>query len=158
MGILKLIGEGHEEPEIIKKLLDVEFFKERPSYPMAPPEGLILFDCKYKDVNFEIPDDANSFFIEKIICDLNSKQILRQKLISSFTLNLKKSILKNDKYIVKRDFRKKTKLRVKIEKSYLNHLKGKKIMMCPKELEAKKAKKKAEKLKKKLLYEQNFKK
>jgi hypothetical protein len=139
MGVLKLIGQGIEEPEIIEKLLDVNYFKERPGYPLASPNNLVLYDCKYKDVDFNIPEGANKVFLENFIFDLYNQQVLRLKLITSIAQNYKESILKDSNVQIKKIFKKKLKKRTTIEVAYKNHIIGKKNkMMTPAELQKQK--------------------
>lgn len=146
MGVLKLVGEGIEKPEIISKLLDTTYFKERPTYPLASPNNLILFDCKYKDVNFYIPEGANQFFLEQFIFNLYNEQVLRLKLISSIAQNYKNNILENNTIKIKKVFKKKLKKRRTIEESYKNHVYGKKnLMVKPSEKNKLKKKKKMKK-------------
>ncbi|KAJ8706284.1 hypothetical protein PYW08_010910 [Mythimna loreyi] len=47
MGVLLLIGEGKEAPEVISELLDVEKHPRKPQYNMALDVPLNLFHCSY---------------------------------------------------------------------------------------------------------------
>lgn len=47
VAILFLIGRGHEQPEIITELLDVEKTPRRPIYEMAHDIPLVLYDCEF---------------------------------------------------------------------------------------------------------------
>ncbi|KAF9407452.1 hypothetical protein HW555_012530 [Spodoptera exigua] len=47
MGVLLLIGQGKEAPEVIKELLDVEKNPRKPQYNMALDLPLNLFHCSY---------------------------------------------------------------------------------------------------------------
>ncbi|KAG7694410.1 hypothetical protein KL930_003729 [Ogataea haglerorum] len=47
MSILILVGQELEEPEIVRKLLDVKLFPSRPNYTIASPLPLVLYDCEF---------------------------------------------------------------------------------------------------------------
>ena len=131
MGVLRLVGEGLEKPEVIKQLLDLEHYKERPGYQLAPPEGLILYDCKYDNLKFEIPSESNSEFLERLLVDLYERQMLKLKLIGSIAQSFKANILNDNKFMLKRIKKKKTKRRKTIKESYENHMRGMKDMIKP---------------------------
>ncbi|XP_057314732.1 tRNA pseudouridine(38/39) synthase-like isoform X2 [Hydractinia symbiolongicarpus] len=58
--VLILIGLGHEKPEILDYLLDVEKCPKRPQYGMASDVPLVLFDCTYDDnVKWIYEQDCN---------------------------------------------------------------------------------------------------
>ena len=131
MGLLRLVGEKTEKPDIISKLLDITFFKERPGYQLAEAENLVLFDCKYKDIEFQIPKGANEKFLESLMFKLYHEQMLKIKLIGSIIQNFKESVLKKDQYKIKKVIKKKNKKKKTIEESYKNFLYGKKNFMVP---------------------------
>lgn len=49
VAVLLLIGQGHEQPEIIDKLVNIEEFPSRPTYNMAHDIPLVLYDCEFPD-------------------------------------------------------------------------------------------------------------
>lgn len=49
MGIMLLIGQRLEKPDIVQKLLDVEKFPCKPVYDMADDVPLVLYDCKFDE-------------------------------------------------------------------------------------------------------------
>ncbi|XP_032683103.1 tRNA pseudouridine(38/39) synthase [Odontomachus brunneus] len=57
MGILLLVGQRKEEPEIILKLLDIENCPQKPQYNMAHEIPLNLWYCNYKDVEWIIDEN-----------------------------------------------------------------------------------------------------
>ncbi|CAH2056220.1 unnamed protein product, partial [Iphiclides podalirius] len=61
MGVLILIGQGHETPDIINELLDVEKNPRKPQYNMALDIPLNLFHCSYdlEETSEWIYDDGN---------------------------------------------------------------------------------------------------
>ncbi|KAI6654291.1 hypothetical protein LOD99_690 [Oopsacas minuta] len=52
MGVLTLVGQGRESPDVIDYLLDVEACKAKPNYSPATPDGLILYDSGFEDINW----------------------------------------------------------------------------------------------------------
>ncbi|XP_063791568.1 tRNA pseudouridine(38/39) synthase [Pseudophryne corroboree] len=52
MGVLFLIGQGKEEPEIIRELMDVEKNPRKPQYNMAVEFPLVLYDCRFDDMQW----------------------------------------------------------------------------------------------------------
>ncbi|KAK9460236.1 pseudouridine synthase [Lipomyces oligophaga] len=48
MGVLFLVGDGHEKPQVIQDLLDVKRFPSRPVYDMASDFPLVLYNCEYE--------------------------------------------------------------------------------------------------------------
>uniref|UniRef100_A0ABD2XFS0 Pseudouridine synthase I TruA alpha/beta domain-containing protein n=1 Tax=Trichogramma kaykai TaxID=54128 RepID=A0ABD2XFS0_9HYME len=69
MGILLLIGERNEKPEVIKELLDVEKCQRKPQYCLAHYIPLNLFSVEYDNTNWYI--DTEEF--EKVIKDLQEE-------------------------------------------------------------------------------------
>ncbi|XP_011684907.1 PREDICTED: tRNA pseudouridine(38/39) synthase [Wasmannia auropunctata] len=57
MGILLLVGQRKEEPEIILKLLDIETCPQKPQYNMAHQVPLNLWYCDYESVNWFIDEN-----------------------------------------------------------------------------------------------------
>ena len=129
MGVLRLVGEKTEKPDIVSKLLDITYFKERPGYHLASANNLVLFDCKYKDLKFEIPTGANHKFLQVLMYSLYHDQMLKLRLIGSIAQNFKNSILGDKQFKIKKVITKKTKRKKTIEESYKNHLYGKSNLM-----------------------------
>ncbi|KAI1280573.1 tRNA pseudouridine(38/39) synthase [Halotydeus destructor] len=98
VAVLLLVGEGYEQPDIIKKLLDIETNPRKPQYNMALEHPLNLFDCRYEeeeDMNWVVDDTAltdtvshlQSLWSEnavkcqmikrmlEVLCNLGTKQI-----------------------------------------------------------------------------------
>lgn len=48
MAILILVGQGREDPTVIRKLLDVEKNPRKPQYSLANDVPLNLYECLYK--------------------------------------------------------------------------------------------------------------
>ncbi|XP_063234534.1 tRNA pseudouridine(38/39) synthase [Bacillus rossius redtenbacheri] len=68
MGILLLVGEGKEQPEIIKQLLDVENYPRKPQYCLASDFPLNLFHCEFEHSDWCV-DSQN---IAEVITTLQS--------------------------------------------------------------------------------------
>ena len=52
VAVLFLIGQGKEEPGVIKELLDIEKHPCKPQYTMASELPLVLFECEYDDLEW----------------------------------------------------------------------------------------------------------
>ncbi|KAJ1915012.1 pseudouridine synthase deg1 [Mycoemilia scoparia] len=92
MGILFLVGQGYEQPEIVDQLLDVKNLKGKPQYEMASDLPLVLADCAFdpNDVSwiyYRVADDDMTGLIslDKSISqswqELNTKAILSTELL-----------------------------------------------------------------------------
>lgn len=70
MAVLFRVGEGSEEPQIIKEML--VHSGQKPQYELASEIGLILYDCVFESVEFPIDynDSGNSKSLGKIYEDL----------------------------------------------------------------------------------------
>lgn len=53
VAILFLVGQGHEDPNVVKDLLDVQKVPSRPVYEMASDAPLVLWDCIFPDLQGE---------------------------------------------------------------------------------------------------------
>ncbi|KAK9339982.1 pseudouridine synthase [Lipomyces starkeyi] len=49
MGVLLLVGQGLEKPDIVEKLLDVKQYPCKPIYDMASDTPLVLYNCEFGD-------------------------------------------------------------------------------------------------------------
>jgi tRNA pseudouridine38/39 synthase len=52
MSVLFLVGQGHEEPEVIRDLLDIEKIPSKPDFPMASDLPLVLYDCHFREMDW----------------------------------------------------------------------------------------------------------
>lgn len=57
MGVLFLIGQGNEKPEIILELLDIEKYPRKPQYNLAHEIPLNLWYCEYDTMEWYIDKD-----------------------------------------------------------------------------------------------------
>ncbi|XP_015124476.1 tRNA pseudouridine(38/39) synthase isoform X2 [Diachasma alloeum] len=57
MGILLLVGQGKEKPEIFLNLFDIEACPRKPQYSLAHEVPLNLFHCDYDDVEWYYDDE-----------------------------------------------------------------------------------------------------
>jgi hypothetical protein len=61
--ILFLIGTGKEQPTIIDDLFDLNKCPHKPNYTPAVEYPLILEDCRYDNISFDVhKNDAVSFY------------------------------------------------------------------------------------------------
>ncbi|KAK3673343.1 pseudouridine synthase deg1 [Recurvomyces mirabilis] len=49
VGILFLVGQGYENPDVVDRLLDIEKSPGKPVYDMADDQPLVLWDCIFPD-------------------------------------------------------------------------------------------------------------
>eukprot|EP01106_Pelomyxa_sp_JSP_P006645 TRINITY_DN2073_c0_g1_i1.p1 TRINITY_DN2073_c0_g1~~TRINITY_DN2073_c0_g1_i1.p1 ORF type:complete len:228 (+),score=98.94 TRINITY_DN2073_c0_g1_i1:68-685(+) len=54
MGVLFLVGEHLESPQVVTQLLDVDATPRKPNYEMAPELPLVLHDCHYPNLTFPV--------------------------------------------------------------------------------------------------------
>ncbi|KAF2884103.1 hypothetical protein ILUMI_22071 [Ignelater luminosus] len=80
MGVLLLIGQGKEEPEIVKELLNIEKNPRKPDYNMASEVPLNLYYCEY--------DSSREW-----IYDYTSLSTVIQKLKTQWTFSSIKSTM-----------------------------------------------------------------
>ncbi|CAH2308305.1 tRNA pseudouridine(38 39) synthase isoform X2 [Pelobates cultripes] len=66
MGVLFLIGQRREKPEVIRELLDVETNPCKPQYNMAVELPLVLYDCQFNDVDWITERDTQSFLVSHL--------------------------------------------------------------------------------------------
>lgn len=50
VAVLLLIGQGLEDPSVVRDLLNVDLFPQKPLYDLADESGLVLYDCGFEDV------------------------------------------------------------------------------------------------------------
>ncbi|ETV92781.1 tRNA pseudouridine(38-40) synthase, variant [Aphanomyces invadans] len=56
--ILFLVGKGHESPEIVSTLLDIDACPRKPQYEMAPDLPLVLHDCAFASIDLRFMPGA----------------------------------------------------------------------------------------------------
>ncbi|XP_077129705.1 tRNA pseudouridine(38/39) synthase [Ranitomeya variabilis] len=66
MGVLFLIGQGKEKPEVIRELLDVEKNPCKPQYNMAVEFPLVLYDCEFDGVHWIGEKDLQSVTVSHL--------------------------------------------------------------------------------------------
>ncbi|XP_023334180.1 tRNA pseudouridine(38/39) synthase [Eurytemora carolleeae] len=81
VSVLFLIGEGKEDPSVVKELLDVEKNPQRPAYGMAADYPLNLFSCDYDGVEWNYDQLSLGFVLrtfQKMWVETNVKsQMIR---------------------------------------------------------------------------------
>jgi len=66
MSVLFLIGEGKEDPSVIKDLLDVSANPCRPAYAMADHLPLNLFYCDFDDIDWKYDKVAMAYLLKTL--------------------------------------------------------------------------------------------
>jgi tRNA pseudouridine38/39 synthase len=60
MSVLFLAGQGLENPEVVRDLVDVEKIPSRPEYIMANDLPLVLYDCEFKGLDWQYASDGHT--------------------------------------------------------------------------------------------------
>ncbi|KAM4026214.1 tRNA pseudouridine(38/39) synthase [Anomaloglossus baeobatrachus] len=66
MGVLFLIGQGKEKPEVMRELLDVERNPCKPQYNMAVEFPLVLYDCEFDGIEWIGEKDLQSITVSHL--------------------------------------------------------------------------------------------
>lgn len=53
LSLLFLVGEGKEQPDLIRDMLDTDIFPHKPQYQLASGLPLVLYDCLYDDTDVD---------------------------------------------------------------------------------------------------------
>ncbi|XP_069869566.1 tRNA pseudouridine(38/39) synthase isoform X1 [Dipodomys merriami] len=61
MAVLFLIGQGMEKPEVIDELLNIEKNPQKPQYSMAVEFPLVLYDCKFENIQWIYDQEVQEF-------------------------------------------------------------------------------------------------
>lgn len=93
MGVLFLIGARYESVELVSQLLDVEANPGKPTYAMAHPIPLTLWECAFKEVDWrtsgydgvmaeiseenKVPEEASRARIERVLEETRQEVELR---------------------------------------------------------------------------------
>ena len=59
VAVLMLVARGEEDMDVITHMLDVDKVPRKPVYDIAPPEPLVLYDCRFPDGIFEWRESPN---------------------------------------------------------------------------------------------------
>lgn len=91
--ILFLIGQGLEEPELIKTMLDISKTPQKPIYEMANDIPLLLYDCKFPDMEWLEAnlDDYKSVKYGKAVSSLALDYHLKSTVVEIFKNSLPKT-------------------------------------------------------------------
>ncbi|CAH1159676.1 unnamed protein product [Phaedon cochleariae] len=90
MGILFLIGQNKEEPNLINELLDVEKTPRKPEYRMANELPLNLYFCEYDGIKWHYNDSLNQV-IEKL-SSLWTTHALKETMLKDMLISLKNDL------------------------------------------------------------------
>eukprot|EP01083_Nonionella_stella_P001876 5383_1 len=85
--VLFLVGRGLEEPDIVHKLLDINNCPGKPLFPMASQLPLVLYDCRFPNLNFEV-SEASKVRIYHVLHAKWRQKILEAKLLEGFCSHL----------------------------------------------------------------------
>jgi tRNA pseudouridine38/39 synthase len=88
MAILFLVGQGLEDPEIVRDLLDVEKYPTKPEYVPAYDIPLVLYNCHYDGLDWRY-DESAAITEEKLLqeCYATWHEAKLRELISGLVLN-----------------------------------------------------------------------
>jgi tRNA pseudouridine38/39 synthase len=92
VAILLLIGQGKEEIDLIKSLLNIEKYPCTPNYQIASELPLVLFDCQFDSIEWIYDQSA----LRLTICHLQrhwSSFQIRATMIKSMLNNLENEII-----------------------------------------------------------------
>lgn len=78
VSMLFTIGRGLEKPEIIKDLLDISKYPQKPLFPMASEVPLILYDVAYDGIEFEVNAQAQRKIQQSIFSYWANREIKAQ--------------------------------------------------------------------------------
>ncbi|XP_072376721.1 tRNA pseudouridine(38/39) synthase isoform X2 [Diabrotica undecimpunctata] len=95
MGVLFLIGQENEVPEVIDELLNVTKNPRKPAYSMASEIPLNLYYCQYDDLNWNYDQEALTQVIEKLNKQW-SFQAVKSELIKGMVTSLVSLKRKNE--------------------------------------------------------------
>lgn len=85
-GILLLVGQGLESPEVVKELLDTTTNPTKPVYEMADDWPLTLYDCDFGDqVCWKYPEQSHHRLFESAFQTFHEARI--KDAVSSFMVN-----------------------------------------------------------------------
>jgi len=59
MAVLFLVGQGLEDPEIVRDLLDMEKYPTKPEYVLASDLPLVLYDCFFDGLEWQYPAETS---------------------------------------------------------------------------------------------------
>lgn len=66
MGVLLLVGQGKENPAVIRDLLNVESCPRKPQYSLAHELPLNLYDCHFDDVQWVFEKSELSLVVKSL--------------------------------------------------------------------------------------------
>eukprot|EP00761_Pharyngomonas_kirbyi_P007569 gb/GECH01007579.1/.p1 GENE.gb/GECH01007579.1/~~gb/GECH01007579.1/.p1 ORF type:complete len:453 (+),score=101.15 gb/GECH01007579.1/:1-1359(+) len=120
MSVLFMVGQGLEEPEIVQQMLDLSIFERKPQYLMASEEPLVLYDCGYEDLDWQVSLESHRRVMEHFYNQWNS-YAMRCTMINAFRQSLETFLVTNidnktnDEYVEFKDIQDKVFSSVKID-------------------------------------------
>ena len=108
LAMLKAVGRGACELDTISDMLNPDS-KYKVLYSMDDPDGLVLYNCEYDNLNFSIGSDSSKGFLEKSFAKLLQKQQIKhrvlQSVFSSYEEDVLKDLLAVEKYELPKSFK-----------------------------------------------------
>lgn len=96
VAVLLLVGLHLEEPNAIDFLLDIEICPKKPQYNMASEYPLVLYDCRYDNVEWIYEQEFNEPNMNKIQ-QLLTKKAIQSSILRSMLDDLScRTLMKND--------------------------------------------------------------
>jgi len=75
VAVLMLIGLRLEQPDVLDHMLDVERCPKKPQYNMASELPLVLYDCRFDNINWIYDNDFNETSVSRMVQMLTKKSI-----------------------------------------------------------------------------------
>ncbi|KAJ2552178.1 pseudouridine synthase deg1, partial [Coemansia sp. RSA 1933] len=79
MAVLFLVGQGHEQPSIVERMLDVQAMNGKPEYEMATDMPLVLADCAFDK------DDVDWIYVRNPGQNVTSMTTLDQAILRQWS-------------------------------------------------------------------------
>ncbi len=105
LAMLKAVGRGACEAEVISDMLKTDS-QYKVLYSMDEPDGLVLYNCEYENVDFSIGSDSSKGFLEKSFAKLLQKQQVEQKVLQSVFSSYEEDVLKSPLTVAKYELHK----------------------------------------------------
>lgn len=108
LAMLKAVGRGACEADTISDMLSADS-KYKVLYSMDDPEGLVLYNCEYENMNFSIGSDSSKGCLEKSFAKLLQKQQIEHRVLQSVFGSYEEDVLKSpltvEKYELHKSFK-----------------------------------------------------
>lgn len=94
---LFLVGQGLEDPNLIKEMLDIEKMPRKPIYEMASDIPLILYECEFSPMEWIVPDQTTdkASRSSSVVNSVELNYRLKASVAKIFKDNLPRATIKN---------------------------------------------------------------